>query len=70
MSNYATYKDIGEDKKSSEYEDKKSNYNSKNSKNNYVRYKNIDDIKSIQINPSINAGIPENHIAYNFKNDI
>jgi hypothetical protein len=70
MSNYAKYKDIGEEKISSEYDDKKYLNQSKNSRNNYVQYKNLEDEKSMQINQSTMQGIPENHIAYNLKNDI
>jgi len=69
MSNYAKYKDIGEEKISSEFDDKKYLSQSKNSRN-YVQYKNLEDEKSMQINQSTTQGIPENHIAYNLKNDI
>jgi len=42
-----------------------SNYKSKNNSNKYLRYKNLEDVNSLEIKPSNNPGIPENHSSYN-----
>lgn len=34
------------------------------SKKNYIQYKNLENINSLEIKPSNYSGIPENHMAY------
>lgn len=70
MSNYAKYKDIGEEKIDPVIDNKNILYQSKNKKNNYLQYKNLEDEKALQIRQSNNAGIPIDHGAYNSKNNV